>query len=56
MTPIFLIVGGLLGAAALMRWWLESRFPWDRIHREPHRIHLNGIRGKSTVTRIVAGM
>ena len=56
MTPIFLIVGGLFGAAALLRWWLESRFHWDRIHRVPHRIHVNGIRGKSTVTRIVAGM
>jgi poly-gamma-glutamate synthase PgsB/CapB len=56
MTPIFLIVGGLLGVAAIVRWWLESRFHWDRIHRVPHRIHINGIRGKSTVTRIVAGM
>jgi poly-gamma-glutamate synthase PgsB/CapB len=56
MIPIFLTVAGLLGGAALVRWWLESRFHWKRITRVPHRIHVNGIRGKSTVTRVVAGM
>jgi poly-gamma-glutamate synthase PgsB/CapB len=56
MIPIFLTVAGLVGGAALLRWWLESRFHWERITRVPHRIHVNGIRGKSTVTRIVAGM
>ncbi len=56
MIPIFLIVAGLFGAAALLRWWLESRFHWERITNVPHRIHVNGIRGKSTVTRIIAGM
>ena len=56
MIPIFLIVACLLGGAALLRWWLESRFHWERISNVPHRIHVNGIRGKSTVTRIIAGM
>jgi poly-gamma-glutamate synthase PgsB/CapB len=56
MFPFFLVVAGALGGAALLRWWLESRFHWERIARVLHRVHVNGIRGKSTVTRIVAGM
>ena len=56
MIPIFLGAAIVIGVAALSRWWLESRFHWNRITRVPHRIHVNGIRGKSTVTRILAGL
>ncbi len=49
-----------LAAAAfgvlLVRWWLESRRHLKRLSGLGLRIHVNGIRGKSTVTRIIAGM
>lgn len=52
----------LIGIAALVaiglnwRWALEAWRHERRIRAIPHRIHVNGIRGKSTVTRIVAGL
>jgi gamma-polyglutamate synthase len=47
----FLIVASLLG-----RWALESRRHQAVLDGVRWRIHVNGIRGKSTVARILAGM
>ena len=47
----FVIVGALLG-----RWTLESIRHQRLVNGLKWRIHVNGIRGKSTVTRIIAGM
>lgn len=55
--PFFLILSALLLAAALAgRWLWESWRHNRRITQVRYRIHVNGIRGKSTVTRIVAGI
>ena len=49
--------GDILAAAAvLLRWALEAAGHRRRLARVPVRIHVNGIRGKSTVTRILAGL
>ncbi|MBI4936326.1 MAG: poly-gamma-glutamate synthase PgsB [Actinobacteria bacterium] len=45
-----------MSLALLTRWALEARTHHRRIDRLDYRIHVNGIRGKSTVTRIIAGM
>ena len=50
-------MAALISTIALMlHWKLESLFHNQRIRSKTLRIHVNGIRGKSTVTRIVAGM
>lgn len=55
--PFVLIFSALLLAAALSgRWLWESWRHNRRIGRVQYRIHVNGIRGKSTATRIVAGI
>ncbi len=54
--PWFLILGGVAAAAVIVRWATESSAHNRRLGRLPIRIHVNGIRGKSTVTRILAGM
>lgn len=51
-----MICGYLVSLALLTRWALEARTHHRRIDRLDYRIHVNGIRGKSTVTRIIAGM
>ncbi|MDO8362115.1 MAG: poly-gamma-glutamate synthase PgsB [Actinomycetota bacterium] len=45
-----------MSLALLARWALESVMHRRRIGRLALRVHVNGIRGKSTVTRIIAGM
>lgn len=40
----------------IVYWRRAKRQHDDRIKRIPLRIHVNGIRGKSTVTRLIAGM
>jgi poly-gamma-glutamate synthase PgsB/CapB len=54
--PVAVICGYLVSIALLTRWALEARAHHRRIDRLDYRIHVNGIRGKSTVTRIIAGM
>lgn len=48
--------GYLVSLALLARWALEAARHRRRVDRLDLRIHVNGIRGKSTVTRIIAGM
>nr|MCU0261360.1 poly-gamma-glutamate synthase PgsB [Ilumatobacteraceae bacterium] len=55
-VPIFLLAGVAVAAALLWRWRREFVRHQRRLQSVPIRIHVNGIRGKSTVTRIVAGM
>ena len=55
-VPVAVICGYLVSLALLTRWALEARAHRRRIDRLDYRIHVNGIRGKSTVTRIIAGM
>ncbi len=54
--PIAVIFGYLVSLSLLARWGLESLRHRRRIDRLEFRVHVNGIRGKSTVTRIIAGM
>ncbi|MGB8860594.1 MAG: poly-gamma-glutamate synthase PgsB [Ilumatobacteraceae bacterium] len=54
--PVAIICGYLVSLALLARWGLESVAHRRRIDRLYVRVHVNGIRGKSTVTRIIAGM
>lgn len=54
--PIAVICGYIVSVALLTRWAIEARVHHRRIDRLDYRIHVNGIRGKSTVTRIIAGM
>jgi gamma-polyglutamate synthase len=55
-VPIFLLAGVAVAVALLWRWRREHVAHQRRLATVPVRIHVNGIRGKSTVTRIVAGM
>jgi poly-gamma-glutamate synthase PgsB/CapB len=55
-VPIFLIGGIALAVWLIARWGLEAVQHTDRLNGLEYRIHVNGIRGKSTVTRIIAGM
>jgi poly-gamma-glutamate synthase PgsB/CapB len=50
------MVAAAFTLAAVLRWWWESRAHVRRMRTLLHRIHVNGIRGKSTVTRLIAGM
>ncbi len=54
--PWFLIAGGLAAVAVLARWAYQSWAHNRLLASLPIRIHVNGIRGKSTVARILAGM
>jgi poly-gamma-glutamate synthase PgsB/CapB len=53
---IFFTIAAVAVVGMLSRWLHESRRHDQRIAMVPHRIHVNGIRGKSTVTRLIAGM
>jgi len=50
--------GLVVGASASLfgGWWRESRRLERALARVPLRIHVNGIRGKSSVTRLVAAV
>jgi poly-gamma-glutamate synthase PgsB/CapB len=53
---VFLIAGVAIAVWLIARWGLEAVRHADRMNGLEWRIHVNGIRGKSTVTRIIAGM
>ena len=55
-VPLAVIGGYLVCLALLARWARESLAHRRRINKLRFRIHVNGIRGKSTVTRIIAGL
>jgi hypothetical protein len=48
------IVLGSLTAATIIGGFIESRLHRQRLARIPHRIHVNGTRGKSSVARLIA--
>jgi len=50
------VCGYLVSVWLLGRWALEAIQHRRRVGRLDYRVHVNGIRGKSTVTRIIAGM
>jgi poly-gamma-glutamate synthase PgsB/CapB len=53
---VFFTIAVIAAVAMMLRWFGESRSHGKRLRMVPHRIHVNGIRGKSTVTRLIAGM
>lgn len=53
---VFFTIAVVAALGMLLRWFGESRGHSKRLAMVPHRIHVNGIRGKSTVTRLIAGM
>ncbi len=53
---VFLSAAAAIAVISLFRWYRETASHLDRLAGLSHRIHVNGIRGKSTVTRILAGM
>jgi poly-gamma-glutamate synthase PgsB/CapB len=53
---IFFTIAVVTSVTMLLRWFGESQGHGRRLEMVPHRIHVNGIRGKSTVTRLIAGM
>jgi poly-gamma-glutamate synthase PgsB/CapB len=55
-VPIVLVAGIAVCIALLARWRAEFVAHRQRVESLELRIHVNGIRGKSTVTRIIAGM
>jgi hypothetical protein len=55
-VPIVLVAGIAVCIALLARWRAEYTAHRRRVESLQWRIHVNGIRGKSTVTRIIAGM
>ena len=54
--PLVVVCGTIVAAALILRWYLEALTHRRRLDGVEWRIHVNGIRGKSTVARIVAGM
>lgn len=56
MTALFFLTAAALGILDLLRWFRQTQRHLAEVDRLAHRIHVNGIRGKSTVTRILAGM
>ena len=57
MGPFFLFALAVVSAAGLiLNWQVEALLHDRRLKSKKLRIHVNGIRGKSTVTRILAGM
>ncbi|MFN3257223.1 MAG: poly-gamma-glutamate synthase PgsB [Ilumatobacter sp.] len=54
--PLIVIAGVLVSVALILRWRLETLAHRRRVDGLAWRIHVNGIRGKSTVARIIAGM
>ncbi len=55
-TYIIFILSTVLACSLIAVWTIESHRHTKRLTQIPLRIHVNGIRGKSTVTRIVAGI
>jgi poly-gamma-glutamate synthase PgsB/CapB len=55
-VPIIVLTGLVVCVALLARWRAEFVTHRRRVDALEWRIHVNGIRGKSTVTRIIAGM
>jgi len=55
-VPLVVVCGTLVAAALILRWYIEAVTHRRRLDGVDWRIHVNGIRGKSTVARIVAGM
>ncbi len=57
-TPVSpsLIAAALAAACMFARWAIAARQHRHRMAGLQHRIHVNGIRGKSTVTRLIAGV
>lgn len=53
---LFLVSGLAVASSLLLHWGRESVGHRRRVNGLEVRIHVNGIRGKSTVTRILAGM
>jgi poly-gamma-glutamate synthase PgsB/CapB len=53
---VFFFIAVLAAVGMLLRLFGESHGHNKRLEMVPHRIHVNGIRGKSTVTRLIAGM
>ena len=51
-----LLVLGLVLLGVTLSWWLERRDYERRLDKLKIRIYVNGIRGKSTVTRLIAGV
>jgi len=56
MVPLVVIAGIAVAATLFVRWRLELVDHRRRVDGLDWRIHVNGIRGKSTVARIIAGM
>src|SRR3954464_13644691 len=54
--PLAVIGGDLVCLALLARWARESLAHRRRINKLDFRIHVNGIRGTWTMTRIIAGL
>ena len=54
--PIIVIAGVIVCVALLARWRAEYVTHRRRVDAVEWRVHVNGIRGKSTVTRLIAGM
>ena len=55
-VPVIVLAGVAVCVALLARWRAESVAHRRRVDELQWRVHVNGIRGKSTVTRIIAGM
>ena len=55
-VPLIVIAGIAVCVTLILRWRLESLAHRRRVDGLDWRIHVNGIRGKSTVARIIAGM
>jgi gamma-polyglutamate synthase len=55
-VPIIVLAGVAVCVALLARWRAEYVAHRRRVDALTWRVHVNGIRGKSTVTRIIAGM
>lgn len=51
-----MIAGVVVSVTLILRWRLETLAHRRRVDGLDWRIHVNGIRGKSTVARIIAGM
>ncbi len=54
--PLIVLAGVAVCVTLILRWRLESLAHRRRVDGLDWRIHVNGIRGKSTVARIIAGM
>jgi gamma-polyglutamate synthase len=55
-VPLIVLAGVAVSVTLILRWRLESLAHRRRVDGLQWRIHVNGIRGKSTVSRMIAGM